>query len=109
MKLFPSCSRKYVTNNVTITGFFNHWHISFLWFLLSDPTKAVHSKAMISIFIEFKTEINLGLGLKHGVKIALQSFCYECSMKMPLNQLEILVKVMVTCSGESPWEFLLLN
>lgn len=54
--------------NVTVTGFFNHWHIYFLWLLLFDLAYAGYSKAMIFIMIEFKTEINLGLGLKHDVE-----------------------------------------
>lgn len=71
-----------VTNNVIITGFFNHWHISFLWLLLFDLAYAGYSKAMICIMVEFKTEINFRLGLKHDVEKVLQSFHCACSMKM---------------------------
>lgn len=82
-----------VTNNVKITGFFNHWHIYFLWLLLFDLAYAGHSKAMLCIIIEFKTEINLGLGLKHDVERAFQSFPCGRSMKMSWNHLEILVRL----------------
>lgn len=96
---------------MTITGFFNHWRISFLWFLLSD---AAHSKAVICLFTEFKTEINLGLGLKHGVKKSLAIFLLwvfnENVMKSTEDSCETPDRrVMVTCSGENPWKLLILD
>lgn len=86
-----------VTNNGTITSFFNHCQFSFLRLLLFDLSYAEYSKAMLCIMTEFKIEINLGLGLKHDVEKALQSFHYGCSMKMSWNNLEILVTLHAGC------------
>lgn len=71
-----------LTNSVTLTGFFNHWHVSFLQLLVFDLVCAGYNKAMIYIMAEFKTGIKLGLGIKCGAEKNQQSFhlsshCHE--------------------------------
>lgn len=69
---------------------------------------------MICIFIEFKTEINLGLGLENGVKKNLVIFLLwvfnENALTSTGDSHETLDgRVMVTYSGENPWELLTLD
>lgn len=65
---FLALAENTLTNNVTLTGFFNHWHVSFLWLLVFDLAYAEYSKATICIMVEFKTGIKLGLGIKCDVE-----------------------------------------